>query len=495
MERQVASELDRNFKRLHENLIHSLDEWWQRAINRPNGLNYAKSFAEKLLAKLEWYQHMMENESKEERDRLKALNFSMLEEQMREAAAAFLRRESRVQTACNNYKGLVDRECDLYLQVARRDKAAELYGSLRTNVEGIIGRCVRIRLNLETTLKKYEQAYLDASTSRSGESLFEHTVRFDAQANRPAITTEDFINWYRHENDTLAHWADMREDDVARELFDFIIERYRPLTGLSIDEVLQRGTPDDIMRDLTQLSRLAVPLWHYDEGRIPVNNRDIIHEMYHYGVEDANKTILMDPKIYGRVPRGSNDPSFVSTLDPHRITLFKVKVGVPLFALQGIEDMERAYKDPDKTVSNHLHREWESFPSITPGGDDGALRLFAIAQAPEPFAFIERRGEWYYVRSQQARRTENGQLRLGQGRLTAFSAFEKNRELIKEIQNKIETITRTEGEVRVNAVLRTYAEQLINQVSGGNVDAAVKEQVEKEINSIEEYLQRMATIR
>jgi hypothetical protein len=495
MERNVAGELDRNYKQLHEVSIRALDEWWQRAINRPNGVTYATRFAEKLLTKLEWYQHMMENESKEEEERLKALNFVPLEEQVREAGTAFLRRENRVQIACGNYKGLVDRQCDLYLQVARRDKAAELYGSLITHVEGIIGRCARIRLNLETTLKKFEQSYLDATSARSGESLFEHTVRFDAQANRPEIKVEDFLLWYAKEHGTLSNWSDEDDESVTREILSFIKLRYRPLTDLSIEEVLERGGADEISRDLVQLDRLAVPLWKYDEGRIPVVNRGIINEMYHYGVEDADKTLLKDAKILGRVPRKTTDPSFVSTLDPQRITLFKVKVGVPLFALQGIEDMERAYKDPDKTVSNHLHRDWEKLSDLRPGSDNEALRWFAIAQAPEPFNFIERRGEWYYVRSQQAKRVEGSQLRLGQGRVPAYSSFEKNKELVKEIEEKVDSITRTEGEVKVSNVLRDYVEQLAKQVSAGNVDAAVKEQVEGEINAIEEYIQRMKKIR
>jgi len=494
MEREVAQRLDANYKVMHEKMVRAIDEWWQRAINQPNGLTYATRFAEKLLAKFEWYQHMMENESKDETDRHKALNFATLEQEVRDAGGSFVRREGKVRTACENYKGLVDRECDLHLQIARRDKAAELYGALRTHVEGILWRCARIRQHLEAALKKCEQDYLDASTSRGGESLFEHTVRFDTQANQPEIKIEEFVHWYSQEHGSLANWADMRDDDVMREITSFVDERYRPLTGMSIEEVLRRGSSDEIMRDLNQLNRLAVPLWHYDEGKIPVVNRGIINELYHYGVDNADKTLLKDAGVYGRVPRGSTDPSFVSTLDPQRITLFKVKVGVPLFALQGVEDMERAYKDPDKTVSNHLHRDWESFPSLIPGGDEGALRWFAIAQAPEPFNLIERRGEWYYIRSQMAKRTDNGQIRLGQGRLTAYQTFEKNKELVKEIEEKVDSITRTEGEIKINTVLRDHAEQLAKLVSRGQVDAMVKEQVEGEINAIEEHLRRMSTI-
>jgi Tubulin like len=496
MERGVAQGIDANYKRLVATATAAIDEWWQQAINRPNGLTYAQRFVDKLLAKLEWYQRMMESESKDEQERLKALNFTTLEEQVREAGTAFVRRESRVQTACENYKGLVDRECDLHLQVARRDKAAEVYGALRNHVEDLQRRCGLMRLNLDAALKKFEQDYLDATNSRSGESPFEHTVRFDAENNRPVISAEDFVRWYREEHGSMTAWADMRAEDVAREIMLFVAEHYRPLTDLSIDDVLQRSDPGSISQDLKQLSSLAVPLWRYDEGKIPVVNRGIIDELFHYGVSDADGTLLKDPKVYNKVPQGTNAPSFISTLDPHRITLFKVKVGVPLFALQGIDEMERAYKDPDKTVSNHLHRDWDSFANLIPrAGDGAALRWFAIAQAPEPFDLIRREGQWYYIRSQRAKKVEGGKLRLGQGRINAYAFFEKNQDLIKEVEEKVDAITRTEGESKINAVLRQYIEQLAKQVAGRDVDGSIKEQVEGEIQAIEAHLQEMSTIR
>jgi len=496
MERSVAQALDTNYKGLLERASAAIGQWFEQAINRTNGVSYAQRFVDKLLAKLEWYQRMMESESKDEQEKLKTVNFSTIEEQVREAGTAFIRRESKVQTACENYKGLVDRESDLYLRRALRDKAAEFYGNLRSQVEDIQRRCGLIRLNLEAALKQFEQDYLDANRSLSVESPFEHTLRFDTEENRPAVTPEDFVRWYREEQGSLAAWADMRADEVTRDVMTFVTARYQPLTELSIDEVLHRGGSENVSQDLKQLSTLAVPLWRYDEGKIPVVNRGIIDEIFHYGVEDADRTVLKEPKVNGKVPQGSNAPSYVSTLDRHRITLFKVKVGVPLFALQGIDEMERAYKDPDKTVSNHLHQEWETFPNLIPrAGDGAALRWFAIAQAPEPFDIIKREGQWYYMKSQKGKRVDEGKLRLGQGRLNAYSHLEKNQELVRELEEKIDSITRTEGEGRISSVLREYSEQLAKQVVGRDVDAAVREQVESEILAIESHLQEMSKIR
>lgn len=496
MERNVAQGIEANYKRLLEAALQAVDDWWERAINRPNGLNYAMRFIDKLLVKLEWYQHMMENEAREEQAKIRALNFKPLEEQIEEAGGSWFRTEQRVQAACENYKGLVNRECELHLEAARREKAAELYGALRNRVEDIHRQCALIRLNMEAALKQFEQNFLDASAQRGGESPFEHVLRFDSNTQRPEILPAEFVKWRNERDGTLAEWAVLNAEAVAREILSFVKGRYEPLTGLPIDEVLRRTDPEQVARSLHQLSRLAVPLWRYREEAIPLNNRGVIHSLYLYGVDNAETTVLKDQQIYSRVPRGETDPSFVSLQDPQRIMLFKVKVGVPLFALHGIEEMERAYNDPDKAVSNHLHREWESFPSLIPrAGDGDALRWFAIAQAPDPLGLITRRGEWYYIRSKHAKKTERGEIKLGQGRLNAYTAFEKNRDLIKEVEETVDGLTRSEGEAKINALLRSYSEQLAAQMSGGNVDASIKEQVEREIEEIEKHLQRQATIR
>jgi hypothetical protein len=496
MERQVVQGLDANYKRLYEAVAKSLDQWWERAINRPNGLVRATRFAEKLIAKCEWYQHMMEAEAREQAANAQALNFRGVEEQIKEAAGTWLRTAQRVQSACENYQGLVNRECDLYLQQARREKAAELYGALRARVDELRHRAERIRLNLKGASNTFEQSYMDATSARGGESPFEHTIRFDAEAHRPQVAPEEFVKWRNDHYGSLSAWADVREEDVVREITMFVRDRFASLTGLSIDDVLRRSTPEQIIQDLDQLDRLAVPLWRYDDGKIPVVNKRIIQELYHYGVEDADSTVLRDPAFEVRVPRGAFGISYVTTQEPQRIILFKVKVGVPLFALRDIEEMEHAYNDQDKIVSNHIHRDWESFPGLIPPPTGGeALRWFAIAQAPAPVGSITRRSEYYYIRSQQARRVDGGELKLGQGRINAYQAFERNRDLVSEVRESVERITRTEGEAKVAAILREYADDLVRQSSERGVDPAIKEQVEREVEEIERHLEHTSKLR
>jgi len=492
MEQQVAQRMEENYKRLLSESLCAVDDWWEAAINSPNGLTHAARFVRKLASKLDGYQHLMEDEAREEGARLSAVNFRTAEEQIQQTAGATFRRAAKVQAACENYRGLVNRECDLYVEKARHEKAADLYGALRVRADVLLQRCEGIRQKMNGALQVLEQ-YVDVTAMRGGDSPFELTLKFNAEPYRPAVSPEDFIRWHQSSYGSLDAWSVASDEDIARELNDFVKEKYSYLAGLTIDEVLRNTDSERIGLELGQLNHLSMPLWHYNDSKIPLNNRNIITELYHYGVADADDTALRDPKIAPHVPCGTTELSFVSTQDPQRIMLFKVRIGIPLFALYGIEEMRRAYSDPDKEVSNHIHVDWESFPSPIPSinGSD-AMRWFAIAQSPSPLGLISSRGGCYYIRSEKARQTENGELRLEQGRVRAYEKFEKDRELVKEVEKHVDSVLRAEGEERVSALLRDHIEGLISQAT--RVDSNIKAQVQREVEEIEKYLSWITTI-
>jgi len=491
-ERQIAQSIAANMDALRESSVAAINAVWESTVNRVNGFTRAERFFEKLQAKLEWYQNMMDGEAKEERTKLKALNFKPAEDQIGEAVGAFMRREAKVKTACEVYGGLVDRESELTVRVSRLEKAVELYSTLHAHTQSILNSCYRIRENLSASRKQFEQQYLDAANPRGTSRLFEQVVSFDPGEQRPKVTGEDFVKWYAdHHNASLTQWSGLKASEVHADIQQFVLKCYEPLTSLTMDDVLRRSSPDVVSQELKRVDNLAVPLWRYDLGRIPVVNQAVINEFYHYGVADADSTVLKDARYDAGVPKGNAKPAMVSTRDARRILLFKVKTGIPLFALSEIDEMERSYLDPNKVISNHVDRRWQEIPNLIPRSGDGeALRWFALAQAPEPFAIIRREGAWYSIKSKNGRRLENSMIRLGQGRVPAYAAFEKNRELVQEAEEAIDAIVTREGATRVIQILRDYTDALSKQMSGA-VDAAVKDQVENEVLAIEEYVRRM----
>ena len=494
-ERQIAQAIVKNFEALRDGSVAAINAWWDAAVNRSNGFTRAERFFEKLQAKLEWYRNMMDGEAQEERAKLKALSYKPAEDQIGEAVGAFLRRESRIKTACEVYGGLADRETELTIKVARLEKAAELYSVLHAHTQSILQACYRIRENLNAARKQFEQQYLDATNPRGASRLFEQIVSFDPGAQRPQVTGEDFVKWYAdHHNGSLAQWSTLRADEVYADVRQFLQKCYEPLTALTMDDILGRLSPEAVSQELKRVDNLAVPLWRYDAGKIPVVNQSVINEFYHYGVADADTTILKESRIEAGVPKGATRPSMVSTRDAHRVLLFKVKTGIPLFALADIDDMERAYLDPNKVISNHVDKRWQEVPNLIPRSGDGeALRWFALAQAPEPFAIIRRDGAWYSMKSKNGRRVDNSLIRLGQGRVPAYAAFEKNRELVQEAEETIDAIVTREGAARVVSILKEYTASLSKQMAGVG-DAAVRDQVEHEVLALEDYVRRMETL-
>jgi Tubulin like len=493
-EQRTIKELASNFYRLEETATAALFTGWERGVNRPNGLAYVLQFLTKLSEKLDELQQGVQRKSQEAQSSFNALKLEPQEEKIKEAAGSFFLNKNTIQTACQKYKERADQKWKMYLHWKRCDKASELYGVLRARVEEIKEKCQRLHSNLDKVYRDLEQSYNEVSRQGSNDNPFIHTIqRVNLQSKRPKITGEDFIRWYREQSQSLTNWSEKKAEDVKNEILAFLNEAYRPLTSMTVEQVLADSNPEDAGQDLQQLGKLAVPLWQYQESEIPTKQQHVITEFYYYGVGD-NKTVFSDPPLSSRVPKGRNNPSFVPTGEPHKVTLFRVEIGVPLFAFNGMKDMELAYLDPDK-VFKHLDRNWTNLPNLIPPEDDGgALRWFALALASEPYELIVKPKKQYCVHTEQARRLEGGVLPLGDTRKSAFKAFKSNLLLVKEIAEKVDDIT-YEDKNRAKSNLNSYIKELNQLLKVGNIDSQIKEQVEMEIQEIEAYVKDLDVIR
>ncbi|GAX41275.1 hypothetical protein NIES4075_22440 [Tolypothrix sp. NIES-4075] len=494
-EQRTAKELGLNFYRLHETATATIFTAWERGINRPNGLAYVLQFLTKLSEKLDELQQSVQRKSQEAQSSFNTLKLEPQEEKIKEAAGGMFSNKNNIQTACQKYKERADQKWKIYLHWKRCDKAAELYGILRTKVEEIKEKCQRFHSNLDKVYRDLEQSYNEVSRQGSNDNPFIHIIqRVNLQSKRPKITGEDFIRWYREQFQTLTNWAEKKAVDVKNEILAFLDEAYRPLTSMTVEQVLADSNPEDAGQDLQQLGKLAVPLWQYQESEIPIQQQGVITEFYYYGVGD-NKTVFSDPPLSSRLPKGRNNPSFVPTGEPHKVTLFRIEIGVPLFAFNGMKDMEVAYLDPNK-VFKHLDRNWTKFANLIPPEDDGgALRWFALALTPDLYKLIVNQSRKYFVHTDQARKLEGRVLPLGGDRKSAFKAFKSNSLLVQEIADKVERITH-EDEDRAKSTLENYINQLNQHLNKeGKIDSQIKEQVEMEIQEIEAYLEDLDVIR
>jgi hypothetical protein len=493
MEQRTAKDLAMNFYRLEQTATANISACLERSLNRPNGLASTLQFVSKLSHEMDDLQQNVQRKSKEAQSNFSALKLEPQEEKIKEAAEAWFPNKNTIQAACQRYKERADQKWKIYLHWKRCDKAAELCGLLRTQIEDIQEKSQRIHSNLDKVYRDLEQGYTEVSRQGNSDNPFIHTIqRVDLESKRPKVTGEDFIRWYREKSQSLSTWSEKKAEDVKNEILAFMDETYRPLTSMNVEQVLADSNPEDAGQDLQQLGKLAVPLWQYEDSEIPTKQQHVITEFYYYGVE-SNKTVFSDPPLSSRLPTGKGNASFVPTGEPHKLTLFRVEIGVPLFALNGMKEMELAYLDPDK-VFKHLHRNWTNLLNLIPPEDDGgALRWFALALAPNPYSLIVNQKRQYVVYTDQAKKLEDRTLLLGGDRKSAFKAFKSNVLLIKEIANKVAQIT-DEDKEKARFSLASYIKHLNQALKEDKVDLQIREQVEMEIQEIDAYLEDLDVI-
>lgn len=493
MEQRTAKDLAMNFYRLEQTATATIVAWLERSLNRPNGLASTLQFVSSLYQKIDELQQNVQRKSKEAQSNFSALKLEPQEEKIKEASEAWFPNKNTIQAACQRYKERADQKWRMYLHWKRCDKAAELCGMLRTKIEKIQEQCQRIHSNLDKVYRDVEQSYAEVSRQGNSDNPFIHTIqRVDLESKRPKVSGEDFIRWYREKSQSLTNWSENKAEDVKNDILAFMDETYRPLTSMNVEQVLADSNPEDAGEDLQQLGKLAVPLWQYQDSEIPAKQQHIITEFYYYGVEN-NNTIFSNPPLSSRLPKGKGNVSFVPTGEPHKLTLFRVEIGVPLFTMNGMKDMELAYLDPDK-VFKHLHRNWTNLANLIPPEDDGgALRWFALALAPNPYSLIINQKRQYFVHTDQAKKLEDGILLLGGDRKSAFKAFKSNIPLIKEMANKVEQITHQDKE-KSRYSLESYIKYLNQILKEDKVDLQVREQVEMEIQEIDAYLEDLDVI-
>jgi hypothetical protein len=317
---------------------------------------------------------------------------------------------------------------------------------------------------------------------------FEPELGLDPCTQRLFMSTPtDFLRSYRESDRSIYDWKQVTAAQIRDDILDYLDKHYWNLGELTMEQVLGRTSRSFIAQDLEKLQDLATPLWKYRDEIA----RSASHEAYCYGVQSADTTIFHGYTEDGDVPHGASLPLFVSTLDPTRIWLLRIRYGVPLKAIDGISQLERTYNDPDRPVSHHVRADWESFADPISPIPRGALRAFAVALAPKPFEIITEQNGAFYVSSQN-HHALGGQLLLGSNRREAFDSFAKNWELVDDVEQRIRDVIRSKGHDEVIKTWYDFLEDNTRRIEVTN-DPRVKEQLQNEVKAIDEYRRELAS--
>lgn len=492
LDSKVPFQLSLKLDSLKENYRRAIQEKWETLLSQPQGLDYAGQFLTELRDHIKKLQQDFQKKQNEQDQQMRNLPFSDRLNQVNNASQKLMPNKNNIQEKCQSYISLVNQQAQLYLSIKRYEKAIELLGELQLQIDTFLRDQTILKKNLERIVSDLEQDLNTIITqlNHQGENLFEHRIQyFDAKANKPIIRYDDFLRYLREGHTSMSQLTTLNLDSLKKNIIGFIHNAYLPLTGLSIENIISKANPEIFARDLNQLWSLATPRWRYEENKIPVANQGSINDSCYYGVENAISTILKTGEISKQLRTGNSDASFVSTAEKDRITLFRVKVGVPLFALHGINDMEKDYQDPNRQFK-HLHKDWDQFPDLMPADElEQILETFSLAQA---FKLIQKKPEGYIIERQLKREIQS--ITLGKGRKEAFEEFRKktNQNLVAELQRYIDRKIKESSYDKLKEFLLTYIKDLEERLERfkNSLSSDDYKQVEVEISCLESFIKK-----
>jgi hypothetical protein len=276
------------------------------------------------------------------------------------------------------------------------------------------------------------------------------------------VSPARFIEWFKENHGSFEALKARSSEEVKRLVYDFVGNGRSVSQNGTIESALAQNGRDETKRILKRLSDLASPLWSPDESKIPLPH-DTVLEMSCYGVYDADKSPLRD--LHENASGAKSAPTFVSLFQSDRITLFRIKAGVPLFALSGLDDLEHAYHRQANRAICHVDARWKAFPDLIPARNKISfhetrsmeLLWFALALAPPPFGFIYQENGSYYFRGGE---TADPPQLLGDSFQSAFRTFSENRHLVRKVEEMARNIIKQKTEREVLDVLEKQLELL-----------------------------------
>jgi hypothetical protein len=321
---------------------------------------------------------------------------------------------------------------------------------------------------------------------------FEYTIQASKQTIAEASPSR-FIEWFNKKHGSFEALKSRSSDEVRQLIYNFVGNGRSANQNGTIESALTEVGEDAKKLILKRLSDLASPLWSPDESKIPLPH-DTVLEMSCYGVYDAEK--YPSKKLHENALGSRSVPTFVSLFQDDRITLFRVKAGVPLFALSGLEELENAYYRQTNRATCHVDARWQSFPDLIPARNkiffhdfdfrSMDLLWFVIALAPS-FGFIVKDAGSYFSKPDAP---EEIPLLLGDSFLSAFSSFGDDRLLVKRVEEKVRATIKVRAEREVLDALENQLKLLREGRKERRKDFEATGLFETAILMLEEFMEK-----
>jgi len=498
VEAEMQDEATRNLNALVKTKIKGLEDYLNGRLRRANGVQTTWNFLRELVPRLENFQQVMKEERRDEAKNLEQVESAIKvhREEAERAAAKFFGAKKSIETSVKQLRADVSAWSNAQQEIIRRDRAVNFFSQM-------LERCRKWMEQLDTIDKAASALVKELSAEIQrlrtvSRQMRAFTVDLEPEAyweHRVPVQTEDFLQWLHDAKNTLLmDLADMRMEDLKNLVLEYAesLPDVQHMKTRTLEQVLRDVPLQERQRIVLQLDAMAVPLWQYDTGRVSGDKKTEL--IYIFGVQDADDTVLTSDEIREVIPM-EYSPTVVSMGDPRRIICMKAEAAVPAFCIQSMERYREKYVDKNRPFSCHVDRRWESIcADLFPEGEDQDRRMAWSLAVAEPFRLIVRQGTHYYVRSQQKGDPARGYLfRLAPNRIESMKQYLKDIDLVREVENRIETTVAQLGNERVSELLGMYVNQMRVEVERGATEE-VRQQIESELSDVQQYIESLSTL-
>jgi hypothetical protein len=535
-EKNFKAAIDAKFAQVSDHIDESFDKLREEHLKKQDFLTYSDDFSAVLSKHLQDLEDALKHQLGMPEFDLTRINFTDQKEKIYEAKKGwfglgfFVSRSMKV--ACGNYAAQANNRVKAILKREQALKAINLVESLRAKAVEISQHCISIRSKMKEVLDNLTAKHEDEKFEPDKQNPFEHVLSYMPQMPELKPRPSEFIKWCREQHGSVYSFVNKSLEEIEKNIMDFVSADNVKLNDLSIDYVFQEaysptvsahqnGQPNknflDVKDALDRLSRLAAPLWRYNNSEIPLS-RNPASKISYCGVRDADlQPHPLDPYKGSWLSSGKTE--YITTIDQNRITFFNVTFGVPLFALQGIKEMHFEYYAKRTNNSCHLnHRGSGELPDLIPLQAGFALSYFAVAQV---LGLIKKNRDHAYTVYLKTNNGMSNEFLLARGRKEAYTTFESTYNIVQAVKD---VITEKMNSADKNSIVsrleqynnaqkkilstdgadRAYAEQPIINGSKipdasdqdywpNDIDGEDYEFIREEVQAIDDFLKRMSS--